>query len=113
LIGQKTLILNGEDILREPYLVPYYPSANHTVITGTQILSGPCDEKENPDGLKAEKNSISLPNFDSSDFQFKTGICNTGYKIYMDTNDDQDWKCLLVESQLNTHEILNYEDEVE
>lgn len=35
LIGQKTLILNGEDILREPYLVPFYPHSNSTIISGT------------------------------------------------------------------------------
>lgn len=117
LIGQKTLILNGEDVLREPYLVPYYPSEQHTVIAGTQILSAPVDKtkynKGAPENYKEYSNTISLPNFDSTDFQFKTGVANTGYKIYMDTNDDQDWKCLLVESQLNTHPILNYEDEAE
>lgn len=31
----------------------------------------------------------------------------------MDTDDDQDWKCILIESQLNTYEILNYEDDTE
>ena len=101
MVGQKTLLLNGEKIGRKPKLVPYYQSGHNTCIAGTQILSA------------CGKNSISLPNFDSSDFQFKTGVANTGYKIYMDTNDDQDWKCLLIESQLNTHEILNWEDEAE
>ena len=56
LIGQKTLLLNGEDVVREPYLVPYYPSENNTIISGTQILCA------------HNKNSISLPNFDSTDF---------------------------------------------
>lgn len=44
LIGQKTLILNGEDVLREPYLVPYYPSEHNTIISGTQILSAHVDK---------------------------------------------------------------------
>ena len=99
LVGQKTLLLNGEKVGRKPYLVPYYASGHNTIISGTQILSA------------CGKNAISLPNFDSSDFQFKTGVANTGYKIYMSSEDDEDWKALLIESQLNTHEILNWEDE--
>jgi hypothetical protein len=35
LVGQKTLLLNGEDTLSEPYLVPYYASGHHTLISGT------------------------------------------------------------------------------
>lgn len=52
-------------------------------------------------------------NFDSTDFQFKTGVVNSGYKIYKDTLDDTDWKCVLIESSLNTHEIANAESEDE
>ena len=50
-------------------------------------------------------------NFDSTDFQFKTGVVNSGYKIYKDTLNDTDWKCVLIESSLNTHEIVNAENE--
>lgn len=38
LVGQKTLLLNGEDVDRQPYLAPYYPDKRHCIIQGTQLL---------------------------------------------------------------------------
>lgn len=71
-------------------MAPYYPDKNNFIINGTQLLNG------------HGQNTIVLSNFSKYDFQFKTGICNSGYKIYQDTTDDADWKCILIESQINT-----------
>ena len=79
--------------------MPFYSDHSTCLIQGTQIL----DEHEDY--------VIQLENFKTSDFQFKTGVCNSGYKIYKDTMHDTDWKCLLIESSLNTHKIENGEED--
>ena len=73
LVGRKQIIFNDEKVNRYCILAPYYPDNNNYIINGTQLL--------NAHG----ENSIVLDNFNAIDFQFKTGICNSGYKIYQDT----------------------------
>jgi hypothetical protein len=90
LVGRKQIIFNDEKIDRYCILAPYYNNNNNYIINGTQLLNG------------HGENTIVLDNFNAIDFQFKTGICNSGYKIYQDTKDDTDWKCVLIETQVNT-----------
>ena len=73
-------------MLREPYrgsvgkikFIPFYQNKNDYFINGTQLFT-----------RTATSNLwFAMPNFENCDYQFRTKVCNVGYKEYVDSNGD-------------------------